>query len=213
MGGALFNHQGVLTVLNSTLAANSAVGGSGFAAGAGVGGAIFNLNGAVAITNATLAANTAAQGGGAIYTLGYDAATPRSAEVLLAATILADSTAGADLVVDAPANVGADLGLANASSSTVSAAGANIVESHSQSGSGQLLGVAPITTDPGLGALQDNGGPGMWTMAPSLPGPAIDAAPPADCAAVDQRGVERPIGAACDLGALEVAVCSGSRRR
>jgi hypothetical protein len=61
-------------------------------------------------------------------------------------------------------------------------------------------------TDPMLGALQDNGGP-TFTQA-LLPGsPAIDAIP---CTYLteDQRGVVRPQGAGCDIGAYEVTVCS-----
>ena len=56
--------------------------------------------------------------------------------------------------------------------------------------------------DPMLGPLADNGGP-TQTMA-LLPGsPAIDAAvcPPPE---TDQRGVTRPQGPLCDIGAYEV---------
>ncbi len=58
-------------------------------------------------------------------------------------------------------------------------------------------GVAPL-----LGPLTDNGGP-TDTKA-LLPGsPARDSG--ANCPAADQRGVSRPRGAACDIGAYEVA--------
>ena len=58
-----------------------------------------------------------------------------------------------------------------------------------------------------LGPLQDNGGP-TQTMA-LLPGSAaIDAANDAICAAppvnnLDQRGITRPQGPHCDIGAFE----------
>ncbi len=76
-------------------------------------------------------------------------------------------------------------------------------------------------TNPMLGPLQHNGGP-TETHA-LLPGsPAIDAIPPADCRwdddgdpgtpevplATDQRGVARPQGAGCDIGAVEVTACA-----
>jgi hypothetical protein len=61
-----------------------------------------------------------------------------------------------------------------------------------------------------LGPLQDNGGP----TDTYLPGPgsaAIDAIPPADCLrpggmplTTDQRGITRPQGTLCDIGAVEV---------
>lgn len=53
-----------------------------------------------------------------------------------------------------------------------------------------------------VGPLQFNGGPTL-THAP-LPGsPAIDAGCPVACAPADQRGVPRPQGHACDVGAVE----------
>jgi hypothetical protein len=60
-----------------------------------------------------------------------------------------------------------------------------------------------IVADAMLGPLQDNGGP--TETHDLLPGsPAIDAGSP-DCPppATDQRGVARPQGAACDIGAVE----------
>jgi CSLREA domain-containing protein len=60
--------------------------------------------------------------------------------------------------------------------------------------------------NPLLGPLQNNGG-STWTRA-LLPGsPAIDAGSPDPinwaCASSDQRGVARPIGPRCDIGAFE----------
>jgi hypothetical protein len=57
-------------------------------------------------------------------------------------------------------------------------------------------------TDPLLGPLQNNGGP-TPTQA-LLPGsPAIDAGDSVGCPPTDQRGVARPQGTACDIGAYE----------
>jgi CSLREA domain-containing protein len=57
--------------------------------------------------------------------------------------------------------------------------------------------------DPALGPLADNGGP-TETHA-LLPGsPAIDAGDNGACPATDQRGVTRPQGASCDMGAFEL---------
>jgi hypothetical protein len=57
----------------------------------------------------------------------------------------------------------------------------------------------------GLGALADNGG-----LSPTyLPEPGsalIDAADTVECRPTDQRGIDRPQGAACDIGAVEVVV-------
>lgn len=62
---------------------------------------------------------------------------------------------------------------------------------------GSLIGVDPL-----LGALAANGGPTQTRAL--LPGsPAIDAGTNAGCPATDQRGVPRPQGARCDIGAFE----------
>jgi hypothetical protein len=62
---------------------------------------------------------------------------------------------------------------------------------------GNVLGV-----DPMLGPLQDNGGPTL-THALLTGSPAIDAGDESICPSTDQRGVARPQGAACDIGAFE----------
>ena len=65
------------------------------------------------------------------------------------------------------------------------------------SGAGDLSGV-----DAMIGGLADNGGP-TQTHALQVGSPAIDTADAAACAPADQRGVARPQGAACDIGAYE----------
>jgi hypothetical protein len=64
-------------------------------------------------------------------------------------------------------------------------------------------------TDPKLGALGSNGGP-TETDALLAGSPAIDAAGGCPPPATDQRGVTRPQGPACDVGAFEVAVQPGA---
>ena len=64
-----------------------------------------------------------------------------------------------------------------------------------------------INSDPSLGPLQNNGGP-TQTMALGPGSAALDAADDAICAAapvnnLDQRGVSRPRGPRCDIGAVE----------
>ena len=57
-------------------------------------------------------------------------------------------------------------------------------------------------TNPVLGPLGYHGGPVMTL--PLLPGsPAIDAGDDAACPPTDARGVPRPFGAHCDIGAYE----------
>ncbi|HET9908996.1 MAG TPA: right-handed parallel beta-helix repeat-containing protein [Anaerolineales bacterium] len=59
-----------------------------------------------------------------------------------------------------------------------------------------------LTGDPMLGPLADNGG-STQTMA-LLPGsPALNAGNTTHCPAADQRGIARPQGSGCDIGAFE----------
>lgn len=58
--------------------------------------------------------------------------------------------------------------------------------------------------DPGLGALANNGGP-TPTRVPSSFSPLLNAVPVVlpVCAGIDQRGIARPQGPACEIGAVE----------
>jgi CSLREA domain-containing protein len=76
---------------------------------------------------------------------------------------------------------------------------------------GDQVGTGATPVDPRLGALGDNGGP-TPTRALLAGSPAIDAANPAApgsgggaCEATDQRGVHRPGGSRCDVGAFEAS--------
>jgi CSLREA domain-containing protein len=70
-------------------------------------------------------------------------------------------------------------------------------------GSCALNGPGDIpNADPLLGPLTDNGG-SSHTHALFANSPAIDSGDPTRCTADDQRGVARPMGARCDIGAYE----------
>jgi hypothetical protein len=69
---------------------------------------------------------------------------------------------------------------------------------------------SPMIADPGIGPLQDNGGP-TQTHALLSASPAIDGVVIGDCTddlgailTTDQRGLQRPTGARCDIGAFEL---------
>ncbi len=215
MGGAIFNHQGELIAVNSTLHGNAANGGAAAVGGdgAGLGGAIFNLNGDVELDSVTIAANSA-QEGGALYNLGYmgfdtgDAAGHAyQARVVIVNSILSDSTGGADLVANVPVTLSSNL--ANTAEASADASAANIVETKMALGSGSITG-SPVAADPQLAPIADNGG-STQTRALSATSPAVDTG--ITDVAADQRGVARPQGAADDIGAfeleLEPATCGG----
>lgn len=129
--------------------------------------------GTVTVNNSTLSGNTVSQEGGGIYNDG--------GTLHLQNSILANSIGG----VDCHNNFGS---LATDTN--------NLIESHYQCGT-------PVSTaDPALEALTDNGG-STHTHALTSSSPAINAGDSGTCLPVDQRGVARPYGAGCDIGAYE----------
>lgn len=68
---------------------------------------------------------------------------------------------------------------------------------------GAICGPDVIAADPKLGPLAYNGG-ATPTMLPAMDSPAVDTGADDVCAETDQRGISRPQGARCDIGAAEV---------
>ena len=199
MGGAIFNMFGKLTINSSTLSGNTATGGFGTGSGQGLGGAIANLNGTVTVESSTLSFNAAAEGGGAVFSLGYDGSGSHSAAVTLSRSILSDTSGSAvDLLVDRPAEVAPGLG--NVAVASIARDGNVLVETTNVQGTVLTTGT-PLNSDPQLGSLGSNGGL-TPTHLPAAASPVIDAGG-SGCPVADQRGITRPAGAACDIGAVE----------
>ena len=70
---------------------------------------------------------------------------------------------------------------------------------------GGYAGTGNLNANPLLGPLQDNGG-FTQTMALGTGSPAINAGDDTNCPPIDQRGIARPQGSHCDIGAYEVEV-------
>ncbi len=217
IGGAIENVGGTLTITNSTVSGNTASGGGGIAnisacctsdghtiiatltltnstvSGntAFQGGGIVDHSGTIDLNNVTIANNSADSGGGGVSSF--------DSFILFRNTIVAGNT---DLSGQGPEcfiSEGPGLG----------SRGHNLIQDTTGcpiggDSTGNITGV-----DPRLGPLQDNGGP-TFTHALLAGSPAIDAGDPTApgsggtaCEATDQRGVTRPQGAACDIGAFE----------
>ncbi|MBI3770429.1 MAG: right-handed parallel beta-helix repeat-containing protein [Deltaproteobacteria bacterium] len=218
-GGGIERNRGTLTITDSTLSGNFALGSEGggiYSSGDGYGGS------GITIRNSTFTGNQAASGGGI-----EDAGASLS---LLNCTIAGNTAHG---IVNAHNATGGGIeggavgGFAgtvantiiagNVSdfsqnpdcSGTVTSAGYNLIQSTQGCGiTGDLTGNV-TGKDAKLGALGDNGGP-TETRALLASSPAIDAGNPAApgsgtnaCRPADQRGVLRPKGSACDIGAFE----------
>jgi hypothetical protein len=207
MGGAVFNMQGQLTLRNSTLAVNHAIGGPDNATdhGKGIGGAVFNLSGRVTIIGSTFAKNTADYDGNSIYNLVYDGHNARAAQTDLRDTIVAD---GSGPGVDLASNKTAYITPANLGSAVTDAGDHDLVTSRAAREAGVLTG-APLIVSPKLGPLQSNGG-ATETLAPATSSPVIDGGS-AFGLTTDQRGRPRPYdfrlvsnrGDGSDIGAVE----------
>jgi hypothetical protein len=202
---------GSLTIANSTLQGNRAVGNTGpggVGAAAGLGGGVFCLNCTAKIDNATLAGNrTSSTGtgvGGALYVLSLgktaDGAANATAMATLRNSILADSL---DLAMTPMATGDA---FANQSSGTVTidVSSPNVIESDIGTFGGAMVMGTPTKADPMLGTLMQNGGP-TPTMGIAVGSAANGAGAQAVCVAVggvDQRGLSRST-TTCDIGAFE----------
>ncbi len=189
-GGAIRSNEN-LTVSGSTISGNTA---GSYAA--------ILAYGTLTMTNSTVSGNSAAEEASAIES-GADA-------TLTNVTITGNSSPDGGAFVNSPFE-GSTTDLVNviiAGNSPADCAnfGAITTSSHSLDGDNTCGFTGPgdlAGTDPRLGPLASNGGPTMTHRL--LPdSPAIDAGDDGACPATDQRGVARPQGDACDIGAYEL---------
>ncbi len=212
MGGAVFNHTGSLTIVNCTFTQNSATGGTSpdtTTNGQGLGGALFNLNGGVLIANSTLAGNGVSgyftNHGGNVYSLALHGKgvqdAPGTATVIIENSIVADATGDSNVAVrqgghpfHSPAGT---------SVSSLTTDSFSIIEGGITNLSATVTGT-PVTIDPMLAALSNNGGP-TQSMAPNTGSPAINGGnnAAANIPLRDQRGVSRIKVGTVDVGSVE----------
>jgi hypothetical protein len=175
VGGGI-RSLGDFAIVNSTISGNTATGWHG--------GAIFHTDGVMEILNSTIASNVGPDWAPSAIFLGeYGDVVP---VLQLTNTIITGNHWYACEQY--------------ASGGTVSliSGGHNLVQDNSCNPvASDLIGV-----DAGIGPLADNDGP-TWTHALLAGSPAIDAADDTVCPATDQRGVVRPQGSGCDVGAYE----------
>jgi hypothetical protein len=207
-GGGIYNLQGTLVIDQSTLADNQA----------SQGGGIDNNLGDLTISNSTLAGNVVfksnqvspgiANAGGTILNSTIDSTVSGRC----GHPGVPDCSGGPDLDHDLLYVMNSIL---LACKGRIVSRGNNILvrTSHllpctfeAQPNKDLVGGEAPI--DPGLGPLQDNGGPTPTRAL--LPGsPALDRISDGSCLPTDQRGESRPQGGNCDVGAYEARSCAG----
>lgn len=195
-GGGIYSDSD-LTIIGSTFADNSAASGGG----------VYRNGGHLSITNSTFSKNSASSQGGGIYLFAASIETFNLTNVTLSGNAAASGggvykNAGVVIVKNTIIARSTTGGNCNSSLTDV---GNNIDD-------GATCGFSPANsslnnTNPLLSTtIADLGGP-TQTFA-LLPGsPALDAGDDSICEttldALDQRGISRPQGAACDIGAYE----------
>ena len=191
-GGGLYTRVGDLLFINSTIAGNAVVGQFGY------GGGLFVLQNSQPITmrQTTVAANVAGNRGG-----GLMISISSTAAVAFDGTLFTNT--------DAPAAGGGNIGVTTGG---IAIDGVGNLEFPGPAGDiNASFANPPLSGDPLLGALADNGGP-THTMQPGAGSPAINAIACAGAPPVDQRGMIRPDPASanatptptpCDIGAVE----------
>jgi CSLREA domain-containing protein/uncharacterized repeat protein (TIGR01451 family) len=207
-----------LTINNSTISNNKVTGGLV----EGLGGGVYVL-GDLSMTNSTVMGNSAegtvgtVQGGGVLSALDVSDTEPTAVNIV-------NSTIAGNSV--GTGGVGGGLSIYNPTPGVVTTLAVKntiVAGNTGPMGSSNCGSVAMLTsdhnlssdescmfTDPGskqnadplLGGLQNNGGE-TDTLALQPGSPAIDAGTNAGCPATDQRGVSRPQGPNCDIGAFE----------
>jgi uncharacterized repeat protein (TIGR01451 family)/CSLREA domain-containing protein len=191
-GGGVFNN-GIMTINSSLIDHNQARSG----------GAIEHFGGTLHLTNDTLSGNTAGDNGGGLYNLGNATLT----NVTLSSNTASGPDTGGNIFNDE-----AQLAIGNTivaysevdgncfnSAGFIHSLGHNLDSANT---CGFSAVGDRVNTDPLLGPLQDNGGD-TPTHALLTGSPAIDQGDNASCPATDQRGIPRPQGIACDIGAYE----------
>jgi len=186
-GGIQASNPGTLTVTNSTIWGNVAT----------LGGGIEGINNEIKLAFVTIGGNTGVTGGGLRLFAGGGA----SIELKIIGSILASNGSSGNCSFDAPG--GTESILSGGFNLSDDASCSNFL---TQTGdvNGTPAGLSPS-------GLANNGGP-TETVALVAGSPALNAIPvsPMDCTdtsgnavTTDQRGVPRPQGPACDIGAFE----------
>lgn len=179
---------GTVDISNTTISANSLYYSNGSYTSGFEKSNVFLQTAATSLNNVTITGNELSPGGAFVAALVFDS-LPVPA-VSISNTIIANTVDFPDCISADPIALGADV----------------IVEDNECGGS-------PITLDPILLPLADNGGPTL-THLPDTGSPAIDAGDNGTCAATDQRGIARPAdgnadaSAICDIGAVEIELAN-----
>lgn len=192
-GGGIYSTGGPLTVQAASVRSNIAT---------GMGGGILVATNTAQIANTTFAGNRADQGGG-LYTSGItfigNATFFANRADHGGGIFSAGETHVKNSIIAWSQDEAGVLSSLDCDGPTMISEGRNIIGDNSCVPNPSSVGDM-LMTDPLLGVLGDNGGP-TRSLELKQGSPAIDAGNA--CEPLDQRGVSRPIGLACDIGSIE----------
>lgn len=210
-GISIGESSAIMTITHSAISDNNAIGVNGY------GGGLSNI-GTVTVWNSTISSNSSQNNGGGIGTNEYNAgSTLNLNNVTITDNIVQYGNGGGIYNPIGTINFGNTIlagntdigGEAPDCSGTLVSHGYNLIRSLSGCAIvGDTTG-NQVNIDPILGFLKDNGG-NTFTHALLDGSPAIDSGNPdvpgsssQTCLTTDQRGISRPQGTRCDIGAYE----------
>ncbi|HET6823704.1 MAG TPA: choice-of-anchor Q domain-containing protein [Anaerolineales bacterium] len=206
-GGGGIDNSGTLTLNNSLVSANKLLGGF-------YGSGIYSSPGTLILNNTTVSGNTGGDGAGISTFVGTI--------ILRNSTIASNEGYGLNITAGnvtvqntiIATNGGRDCYKDTGYGGAINSQGYNLIGTGTQCSFtpmiGDVVGTDANPIDPHIAPLQNYGGP-TFTHALISGSPAIDAGNPAfpgseenACLTTDQRGVARPQGDRCDIGAYEL---------
>jgi hypothetical protein len=193
-GGGIYENAGRLTLTNVTVSGNSATVSEG-------GGLVLDFN-PDTLTNVTISGNSANTSGGGIHQIAgsvtLNNVTIANNSAVLGAGGL--NAGGASAVTMTNTLIGGNTAPSKPDcSGALTTSSYNLIQNNTGGCTG-TTGTDHIGVDPKIDPLADNGG-GLQTHALRSDSPAINAG--VGCPSTDERGVARPQGVACDIGAFE----------
>lgn len=159
------------------------------------GGAMYNHDSSPVLTNVTFHNNSAASQGGGIYNF-------HSHPIFKNLTIRGNVAVSGGGLYDFDSNLQLMNSIVWGNTGGEISNEYSVLEVSHSIVQGGYFGTANLDVDPLLGPLQNNGG-FTKTMSLGIGSPAIDAGDDVNCPGTDQRGVRRPQGSHCDMGAYE----------
>lgn len=195
-GGGLYFWSSYPLTLTRSLFYNNIVTGTN-----GTGGGIYLTGGSASISNTTIYSNTAGDGGG-IYSNGSSLTLTNDTIISNTATTANNTGGNIRNGAMAPVNLRNTI-MAGGSQRNCFGSLSSLGHNLSSDASCVIAATGDLTnTNPQLGAFQNNGGL-TYSFMPQSSSPAVNAGDNTGCPADDQRGVARPYGMACDIGAIE----------